>query len=118
MSEHKSDIAIIAGTHNTSRYFVETRHIAWVLLIGTIAAGTFGYMRMPQRKDPDVPVRIALAITQWPGASAEKVEQLVTRKVEDKVGQNSKVTEIKSISRTGISLVYLELDQSLKETGE
>ena len=115
---HKSDDEIIRGTENTARFFVETRHVSWVLLMGTLAWGAFGYFKMPQRKDPDIPVRIAVALTPWPGAPAEKVEQLVTRKVEEKIGQNSKVTEIKSISRTGISVVYLELDQTIGETGE
>jgi multidrug efflux pump subunit AcrB len=118
MPEHKSDAELIRDVHNTSRFFVETRHISWVLLIGTVLWGIYGYVSMPQRKDPDIPVRIAVALTPWPGASAERVEQLVTSKVEEKIGQNAKVTEIKSISRTGVSIVYLELDEKLKETGK
>src|SRR5512134_1724598 len=118
MPEHKSDAELIRDVHNTSRFFVETRHISWVLLIGTVLWGIYGYLSMPQRKDPDIPVRIAVALTPWPGASAERVEQLVTSKVEEKIGQNAKVTEIKSISRTGVSIVYLELDKKLKETGK
>jgi multidrug efflux pump subunit AcrB len=118
MAGHKSDSDFIRDTHNTARFFVETRHISWVLLLGTIAWGAYGYFHMPQRKDPDIPVRIAVALTPWPGAAAERVEQLVTKTVEEKIGENSKVTEIKSISRTGLSVIYLELDQNLNETGE
>ena len=118
MAEHHSDAELIRDTHNTARFFVETRHISWVLLAATVLWGVFGYFKMPQRKDPEIPVRIAVAVTLWPGAPAEKVEQLVTRKVEEKIGQNAKVTEIKSISRTSLSVVYLELDESIKDTGE
>src|SRR5579871_1697370 len=118
MPAHRTDEDRILHTHNTARFFVETRHISWVLLFGTIAWGIFGYLKMPQRKDPDIPVRVAVAITAWPGASAERIEQLVTRKVEEKIGQNSKVKEIKSISRTSISVVYLELDQQAKDPGK
>ena len=39
---HKSDEEIIKSTHNTARFFVENRQIAWVLLIGTIASGLLG----------------------------------------------------------------------------
>src|SRR5215471_1893910 len=99
MAEHKTDAELIQHGRNTARFFVETRHISWVLLIGTLAWGVYGYRNMPQRKDPDIPVRIAVALTAWPGASAERVEQLVTKKVEEKIGQNSRVIEIKSISR-------------------
>ena len=118
MAQHHSDAELIRDTHNTARFFVETRHISWVLLAATVLWGVYGYFKMPQRKDPEIPVRIAVAVTPWLGAPAEKVEQLVTRKVEEKIGQNAKVTEIKSISRTSVSVVYLELDQSIKDTGE
>jgi len=118
MSQHRSDTEIIKKTRNTSRYFVETRHISWVLLIATCLWGVFGYLSMPQRKDPEVQVRTAVALTPWRGASAEKVEQLITKKIETAIAANAKVTKIESLSRTGLSVVYLDLDENLKETGK
>ena len=59
---------------------------------------------MPQRKDPDIPIRQALALVPWPGASAEKIEQLVTRRVEEKVAENAKVEKIESNTRTGVTV--------------
>jgi multidrug efflux pump subunit AcrB len=118
MSHGKSDNEAIQNIHNTARYFVETPHVAWVILIATCFWGIFGYMKMPQRKDPEFQVRIAVALTPWPGASAERVEQLISRKIEERVAGNSNVTKIESISRTGLSVIYVELDQKLKETGK
>ncbi|MFN7927483.1 MAG: efflux RND transporter permease subunit [Blastocatellia bacterium] len=118
MAQHKSDSDIINKTHNTARFFVETRHIAWVLLVATCGWGAFGYLKMPQRKDPEVQVRTAVALTPWRGASAEKVEQLVTKKIEEKIAANVKVVKLDSISRTGLSVVYFDLDENLKETGK
>jgi multidrug efflux pump subunit AcrB len=71
---------------------------------------------MPQRKDPDTPVKTAVAITQWPGVDAEKIEQLVTRKIEEKVAQNVNVEKVRSISRTNISVVYVDLDENFPGT--
>ena len=82
MSQHRSDAEIINKTRNTARFFVETRHVAWVLLIATCLWGVYGYWSMPQRKDPEVQVRTAVALTPWRGAIAEKIEQLVTKKIE------------------------------------
>ncbi|HWS89072.1 MAG TPA: efflux RND transporter permease subunit [Pyrinomonadaceae bacterium] len=118
MSHGKTDSEMIERTHNTARFFVETRHVAWVLLVATCLWGVYGYFTMPQRKDPEVQVRQAVALVPWPGASAERVEQLVTKKVEEQMAANTKVTKIESISRTGIAVVYLELDENLKETGK
>ncbi|MGA8792969.1 hypothetical protein, partial [Candidatus Binatus sp.] len=64
---HRSDSEIIATTHNVARFFVENRAISWVLLVGVMAWGVFGYVRMPKRKDPNIPVREAVAICPWPG---------------------------------------------------
>ncbi|MEW6130070.1 MAG: efflux RND transporter permease subunit [Acidobacteriota bacterium] len=118
MAHLKSDDEMIKKTHNTARFFVETRHISWVLLIATCIWGIYGYFNMPQRKDPDIPVRVAVALTPWPGSSAEKIENLVTKRIEAKIAENAKVTKIESISRTSISVVYLELDENIKETGK
>jgi multidrug efflux pump subunit AcrB len=118
MSHGKTDQELIKGKHNTARFFVETRQVAWVLLILTCLWGMYGYMSMPQRKDPEVQVRTAVALVPWPGSSAEKVEQLVTRKVEEQMAANAKVTKIESISRTGLAVIYVELDENLKETGK
>jgi multidrug efflux pump subunit AcrB len=118
MSHGKSDQELINGKHNTARFFVQTRHVSWVLLILTCVWGVYGYISMPQRKDPEVQVRTAVALVPWPGASAEKVEQLVTKKVEEQMAANAKVTKIESISRTGLAVIYVELDENLKETGK
>src|SRR5690349_7863430 len=117
MSHGKTDQEMMTK-RNTARFFVEKRHVSWVLLLATCFWGVYGYIKMPQRKDPEVQVRTAVALVPWPGASAEKVEQLVTKTVEEKIAGNAKVTKIESISRTGLAIVYVELDENLKETGK
>jgi uncharacterized membrane protein YpjA len=41
---HRSDADIIAHTHNTARYFTQTRHVAWVLLVATCLWGVYGFL--------------------------------------------------------------------------
>src|SRR6201997_4645333 len=104
------------NSNNIAQFFVNNRQIAWVGLAATLAWGVFGYMNMPKRKDPDIPVRIALAITPWPGISADKVEQLVTRKVEQAVTGNSKVDRVESTTQDNISVVQVRLLDSIANT--
>jgi multidrug efflux pump subunit AcrB len=115
---HRSDADIIAHTHNTARYFTQTRHVAWVLLLATCLWGVYGFLTMPQRKDPDVPVRVALTLTAWPGASSEKVEELVTRRIEESIAKNPKIEKLESVSRTGLSAVYITLDEAVRDRGK
>src|SRR5438874_13719671 len=101
---HKSDADLVDKSHNTARYFTENPQVAWVLLLATLVAGTFGYLRMPKRKDPLIPVRVAVAVTPWPGAPAAKVEQLLTRTIEEQIAPSSDVPTLESSSRNGGSL--------------
>jgi multidrug efflux pump subunit AcrB len=69
---------------------------------------------MPQRKDPDIPAGIALVICSWPGMDAERIEERVTRRIEEVVAENSQVNAVRSTSRTGISYVYVELKEDAR----
>lgn len=94
---------------NISKFFVEKRPIAWVAMISVLVWGIYAYVEMPQRQDPIIPVVTGVVLTPYPGAEAEKVEQEVTRKIERKVSENPAVEHVKSISRPGMSIVYVEL---------
>ncbi len=113
---HKSDQERIEQTRNVPRFFVEHPQVSWVLLVGVLVWGWFGYKSMPQRKDPNIPVRVALASCSWPGATAQQVEQLITRPIEDTVAQNKWIHAgtpadfgVRSISLPGYSYVYIQL---------
>ncbi len=114
MSAHTKNLD---NTHNTARYFVENRQVSWAVLLGVVLWGVWGYVNMPQRKDPEIPVRDTLAIVRWPGQPAERIEQLATKKVEQRIAQNANVTEIRSFTRPGVAYVFAKLDEDLDETG-
>lgn len=109
---------LIHETKNSSRFCVETRQVAWVLLLGVLVWGVYAYFAMPQRKDPDVPVRKAVVVTPWIGAGAERIEQLVTRRIEEALGTNPRVMRVESDSRANVSVVHVELDEAVRETGK
>ncbi len=113
--EHARDLQTVATVHNTARYFTENVHVAWVALVLTMAWGVFAYAKMPKAKDPIVEVRIAVASCTWPGAEAEKIEQLVTRKIEQKLAENPNIEKLESISRTSVSIIYVTLKESVSD---
>src|SRR5437773_10641081 len=81
----------VEKTRNLPRCFVEHTQISWLFLVAVLAWRWSGYRSMPQRKDPDIPVRVALASCPWPGATAQQVEQFVTRPIEDTIAQNKTI---------------------------
>jgi multidrug efflux pump subunit AcrB len=100
----------------TSQFFVYRRAVAWTALVAVLAWGAMAYWSMPQRHDPAIPIRMATVATVYPGADAEKVEQEVTRKIERQLGQCQWVEKVHSLSRQGLSVVFVELFDSVKDT--
>src|SRR6266496_2167363 len=119
---HTSDQDRIEKTRNIPRYFVEHPQVSWVLLVGVLVWGWFGYHSMPQRKDPDIPVRVAVAFCSWPGATAQQVEQFVTRPIEDAVAENKTIHPgtasdygVRSVSLPGAAYVYVQLAENVSD---
>src|ERR1700694_4536527 len=117
---NKSDQDRIERTHNAPRFFVEHPQVSWVLLMGVLIWGWFGYHSMPQRKDPHIPVRVAVAFCSWPGATAQQVEQFVTRPIEDAVAENKTIHPgtasdygVRSVSLPGAAYVYVQLAENV-----
>lgn len=103
---------------NPSRFSVQNPHITWVLLLGTIVWGLYGYWHMPQRKDPDIPVKAALIETRWPGASAERVEELVTKSIEKVLASSTKISKIESTSRSNVSVIIFYVSDDIKDASQ
>ncbi|HQY64973.1 MAG TPA: efflux RND transporter permease subunit, partial [Polyangiaceae bacterium] len=101
---------------NLSRLFVEKRQVAWVALIATLLWGIVAYGRLPQRKDPEIVIKTAVITIVWPGANAQDVEQLVTRAVEQTARQVPKVDKVVSTTRTGISTVFVTLEDTARRS--
>src|SRR3989454_7736824 len=119
---YKNDQDRIEKTHNAPRFFVEHPQVSWVLLMGVLIWGWFGYHGMPQRKDPDIPVRVAVAFCAWPGATAQQVEQFVTRPIEDAIAENKTIHPgtasdygVRSVSLPGAAYVYVQLAENVSD---
>src|SRR5262245_47813962 len=103
---------------NTAQFFVEARQLAWALFVLTLMWGVYSYLAMPKRKDPEIQIRRAVAICAWTGASAGRIERLVTPKIEEQIARNARVEKIESISRNSVAIVHVALDEKVKDIGK
>ncbi|MGI9290998.1 MAG: efflux RND transporter permease subunit, partial [Gammaproteobacteria bacterium] len=78
------------------------------LLIAIIIAGVSTYATQPRQEDPEITLRTAQVITRFPGLAPERVEELITDPIEEKIKEISEIDDIKSISMTGLSIVTPE----------
>lgn len=80
-----------------------------------IVSGLAAFSSLPRAEDPIITNRFANVTTSFPGASAERVETLVTEVVENKLRELSEVKLLSSTSRPGISIVTIELKDEITE---
>jgi len=100
---------------NITRLAIENNRITLVLLALIIFAGWQTFKQMPRAYDPGFIVRTAQVLTYFPGASPQRVEQLVSSKIEDAVKEIPELDYVKSESRTGVSIVLVNIKESYKD---
>lgn len=86
-----------------------------VLMAAILMFGSMAYNTMPKDYDPGFIIRTAQVITYFPGASPTRVEELVTDKIEKEVQQIPELDFVSSESRTGVSIVSVNIKESYKE---
>ena len=72
------------------------------------------YQSLSRDSMPPYTVRVANVISSFPGSSPERVEQLVTDKIEKVVQELPELKEVTSTSRSGLSVVTVELKDEVK----
>ncbi|MGQ0644653.1 MAG: efflux RND transporter permease subunit [Elusimicrobiota bacterium] len=85
---------------------------AWMLMIGLIVFGAFGFSRMGVSQLPDVDFPVLSVSVSWEGAAPEVMETEVTDVLEDALMSVQGIKEISSSSRQGSSSLSLEFDIS------
>ncbi|MEL6760288.1 MAG: efflux RND transporter permease subunit [Myxococcota bacterium] len=70
--------------------------------------GVYSYATLPAQEDPRVVIREAVVTTEYPGMSAERVERLITKRLEEALRQIPEIDEITSMSMPGVSTIHVE----------
>ncbi|MFZ8201363.1 efflux RND transporter permease subunit [Alteromonas portus] len=96
--------------------FYRRGHLLILSLLILITAGLSALGSLPRIEDPRIDTRNALIITQYPGASAERVEALVSDVLEDRLREIFEIKEVKSTSRAGISIILIETQDWINNT--
>lgn len=79
--------------------------IVFTLLIAIM--GVLIYLDYPRREDPSITIREAIVTARFAGMAPTRVEDLITRPIEEAVREIPEVDEIRSDSRTGVSIIHV-----------
>ncbi len=94
---------------------IEKNRITQIVMFILIFSGVMAYTALPKEQDPGFIIRTAVITTYLPGASPERMELLITDKIEKKAQEMPEVDSITSESRTGISIIKVNFLESYKE---
>lgn len=96
-----------------STLFMRNRYLLVLSIVIIMVAGVSAIISLPRLEDPRITNRNPLILTAVPGASAERVENLVTEKIEKELQEVSEIKHITSTSQAGISVVAIELKDEI-----
>ncbi|MEH6535068.1 MAG: efflux RND transporter permease subunit [Psychroserpens sp.] len=94
---------------NLTKFSIEKNRITYMALATIMLLGVFLYQSLPRDSMPPMTIRVATIVSQFPGAGPERVEELVTDKIEKVVQELPELKEVTSTSRTGISVISVTL---------
>ena len=98
-----------------TRFAVQKNRITAALLFVVLVGGVSAYLDMPRAEDPGFTIRTALVLTYFPGAGPERVELLVTDKLEKAIREIPELDFVSSQSTTGVSLVFANIQSRYKD---
>ncbi|MGF1510325.1 MAG: efflux RND transporter permease subunit [Myxococcota bacterium] len=87
----------------------KNRPLVGMVALALMFFGLVSYFALPAREDPKITIREAVITTDYPGLSAERIELLVTKTIEEAVREVSEVEEIRSVSMPGRSIIHVEV---------
>ena len=91
---------------------IRNDRVTLVVLVVLVLAGVRALQTLPRAEDPGFTIRVAVVTTYLPGASPQRVEALVTDTVEEKVQEIPELDHVESMSRTGVSVVFVVIRES------
>lgn len=92
---------------NITRFFVDHFQMAILLILLITGLGISGVLLLPKESLPEIVFPAMIIQTIYPGASPEDVEDLITDKIEARLGDLDDLDEIQSDSSFGYSVVTL-----------
>lgn len=98
---------------NLAASAIKYRPVVITLAMLLMAWGVVSGLTMPRREDPEYTVRTCAVTTVWPGAPAEKVEELITKPLEEAVDRIDEVDIVRSTTTIGMSTIYVDAEDTV-----
>ena len=100
---------------NLTRIALDNSRVTIVALLVVLLLGLAGYRSMPRDSMPPFTIRAASVVTAFPGAGPERVESLITSRIEEVAQELPELETVTSESVTGLSVVVVGLEPEVPQ---
>ncbi|XPV76933.1 MAG: efflux RND transporter permease subunit [Desulfovibrio sp.] len=100
---------------NIAEWCIRNNRTTLVLIAIIIFSGVFTFLTMSRNENPKFTIRLATIITPFPGASPQRVEELVSDKLEEKIREIPEVEFITSQNMNGVSIIKVNVWEKYKD---
>lgn len=94
---------------NLTEVSLKNKNLVWYFIVVIFFAGIFSYTKLGRMEDPSFTIRQMVVSVAWPGATASQMEEQVTDKIEKKLQDTPGLDYVKSFSRSGEAVIYVNL---------
>lgn len=98
---------------NIAKYSLENKKVIYFFLAIMLIGGIISFFKLPKKEDSPFVIKTAALVTQYPGATPQEVERLITEPIEREIQSMSDVYQIKSESYFGMSKILIELKPTI-----
>ncbi len=98
---------------NLTEWALNHKQLIYFFIAMTFLTGIFSYKNLGRMEDPDFVIRQMIVSVSWPGATAREVEEQVTDKIEKKLQDTPGLDYLKSYSKPGQSVIYVNLRDTI-----
>ncbi len=94
------------------RYFLQNSRLNYVLLLFVLFLGAYSYKNIPKELFPQIALDKIAISGGYPGASAENLDKMAVRDIEDELGSIKGIERIETVIRPGTFMIILSLSEN------
>ena len=94
---------------NLSRWALNHRSVVLYLMLLSVLAGLFAFVKLGRNEDPAFTIRTMVVVAGWPGATLDDTLQQVTERLERQLQEVPGLDRLRSYTRPGSATIFVDL---------
>ena len=95
-----------------ARFSIVNPIYTWIVILMCLLGGIWGFSSLGRLEDPAFTIKVAIVVTQYPGATAEEVATEVSEPIESAIQKMGEVKLIETMNQPGLSWITVEMEDN------